>query len=77
MTRHIHSKPIPRKAMPYLKENNDISSLTMDIQGFGNTQPIASNKNENKRKKNVESKLSFIQNDSVYFITLTILPPIS
>lgn len=63
--------------MPYLKENNDISSLTMDIQGFGNTQPIASNKNENKREKNVESKLSFIQNDSVYFITLTILPPIS
>ncbi|MBU5467071.1 hypothetical protein KQI49_09580 [Virgibacillus sp. MSJ-26] len=56
MTRHIHSKPIPRKAMPYLKENNDISSLTMDIQGFGNTQPIASNKNENKREKNVESK---------------------
>lgn len=36
----------------YMKENNDIDSMTMDIQGFGDTQPIASNKNEDERQKN-------------------------
>jgi len=26
--------------------------MTMEIQGFGDTQPIASNKNEDERQKN-------------------------
>lgn len=36
----------------YIKEHSDLESLTIDIQGFGDTKPIASNKNEDERKKN-------------------------
>lgn len=36
----------------YINENSDLDSLTMKVQGFGETQPIAANKNEDEREKN-------------------------
>jgi len=36
----------------YMKENSDLDSETMEIQGFGDTEPIASNENEEEREKN-------------------------
>lgn len=36
----------------YIEEQNDTDSLTLDVEGFGDTEPIASNKNEDEREKN-------------------------
>lgn len=36
----------------YMKENSDLDPKNMEIQGFGDTEPIASNENEEEREKN-------------------------
>lgn len=36
----------------YINDNSNLDSLSMDVQGFGETKPIASNENDDERQKN-------------------------